>query len=273
MHASTLVDALKRLLKAHDVTYAKVAARLGLSEASVKRMFSRRDFTLQRLEDVCRVVGIDFGDLARALDDEHAGVTRLTAEQEKAIVSDPKLFLVALCAVGNWTLEQIVDTYSLTSVECVKYLTRLDRLRIIELQPGNRIKPLVSRTFSWLPDGPFQRYFRARIEAEYLSSTFDRPDQLFLFVSGMLSNKSLAELKTQMRKLAADFAELHRDDVALPLEERHGTSALLAIRPWEPRAFRALRREDRAPVAGGQLLHPGSVAEAKPGKRLRRAQR
>jgi transcriptional regulator with XRE-family HTH domain len=270
MHASTLVDALKRLLKARGVTYAKVAAQLGLSEASVKRMFSRRDFTLQRLEDVCRVVGIDFGDLARALADEHSGVTQLTVEQEKAIVSDPRLFLVALCAVGNWTLEQIVDTYNLSAVECVKFLARLDRLRIIELQPGNRIKPLVSRTFSWLPDGPFQRYFRAQIEAEYLSSTFDRPDQLFLFVSGMLSNKSLAELKTQMRKLAADFAELHRDDVALPLDERHGTSALLAIRPWEPRAFRALRREDRAPVAGGQLLHPGSVAEAKPGKRRRR---
>jgi hypothetical protein len=271
MHASTLVDALKRLLRSHGATYAKVAAGLGLSEASVKRMFSRRDFTLQRLEDVCRVVGIDFGDLARALADEHAGVTQLTVEQEKAIVSDPRLFLVALCAVGNWTLAQIVDTYNLSPVECVKYLTRLDRLRIIELQPGNRIKPLVSRTFSWLPDGPFQRYFRAQIEAEYLSSTFDRPDQLFLFVSGMLSNRSLAELKTQMRKLAADFAVLHRDDVALPLEERHGTSALLAIRPWEPRAFRALRREDRAPIAGGQLLHPGSVAEAKPAKRPRRA--
>jgi transcriptional regulator with XRE-family HTH domain len=270
MNTIALVDALKRALKGRGITYAALAARLGLSEASVKRMFSRRDFTLQRLEDVCRVVGIDFGDLARALADEHAGVTQLTAEQEKAIVSDPKLFLVALCAVGNWTLEQIVDTYSLTGVECVKYLTQLDRLRIIELQPGNRIKPLISRTFSWLPDGPFQRYFRARIEAEYLSSAFDRPDQLFLFVSGMLSNKSLAELKTQMRKLAADFAELHRDDVALPLEERHGTSALLAIRPWEPRAFRSLRREDRAPIAGGQLLHPGSVAEAKPGKRVRR---
>ncbi len=270
MHASTLVDALKRLLKAHGVTYAQVAAALELSEASVKRMFSRRDFTLQRLEDVCRVVGVDFGDLARAVADDQAGVTQLTMEQEKAIVSDPKVFLVALCAVGNWTIEQIVDTYNLTRVECVKCLTKLDRLRIIDLQPGDRIKPLIGRTFSWLPDGPFQRYFRAQVGAEYLSSTFDRSDQLFLFVSGMLSDRSLAELKAQMRKLAADFAELHRDDVALPLAQRHGSSALLAIRPWEPRAFRALRREDRAPVAGGQSLHPGSVAEAKPGKRPRR---
>ena len=57
MHAIAIVDALKRMLKGRGITYANVAAGLGLSEASVKRMFSRRDFTLQRLEDVCRVAG------------------------------------------------------------------------------------------------------------------------------------------------------------------------------------------------------------------------
>ena len=52
MHTITLVDALKRALKGKGITYAAVAEGLGLSEASVKRMFSRRDFTLQRMDDV-----------------------------------------------------------------------------------------------------------------------------------------------------------------------------------------------------------------------------
>lgn len=65
MQAVTLVDALKRILKGKGTTYAGVAQGLGLSEASVKRMFSRRDFTLQRLEEVCRQAGVDFADLAR----------------------------------------------------------------------------------------------------------------------------------------------------------------------------------------------------------------
>lgn len=71
--------------------------------------------------------------------------------QEEEIVSDPKLMLVALCAVGHWTLDQIVDTYDISQAECIRYLTRLDRRKIIALQPGNRIRPLISRTFSWLP--------------------------------------------------------------------------------------------------------------------------
>jgi transcriptional regulator with XRE-family HTH domain len=257
MHAAILVDALKRMLRAKGVTYAQVAVSLDLSESHVKRMFSRRDFTLQRLEDVCRAAGIDFADLARAATEETAGMTRLTVEQEQEIVSDPKLMLVALCAVGNWTFEQIVETYRLSQAETLRCLARLDKRRIIELLPGNRIRPLISRTFSWLPDGPIQRYFRSRVEAEYLSSKFDRPGEMFLFVSGMLSRKSTGEMIARMRKVAGDFAELHNDDRALPLAERRGTSLLLAIRPWEPKAFSHLRKEARKPLTGDPLLRLG----------------
>ncbi len=96
MGAATLIDLLKRHLKAHGITYAKVAERLGLSEASVKRMFSRHDFTLQRLEDVCRVADLDFAALVRALYDEQASAAHLTVEQEQeqlvgAIESAPQI--------------------------------------------------------------------------------------------------------------------------------------------------------------------------------------
>ena len=256
MHAVAFVDALKRMLKARGLTYAAVAAGLGLSEASVKRMFSRRDFTLQRMEDICRVAGVDFGELAREVTAEAPGMACLTVLQEKELVSDPTLMLIALCAVGNWTLEQIVDTYDIPQTECIRCLARLDRLRIIELGADNRIRPLIGRTFSWLPDGPIQRYFRSRVESEFLSSKFDRPGELFLFVSGMLSGRSAAEVTARIRRIASDFGELHTADRALPLPQRHGASMLLAIRPWEPRAFRALRRKDRDPVPAGRLLDP-----------------
>jgi transcriptional regulator with XRE-family HTH domain len=271
MQAASLVDALKRLLKSQGITYAHVAAGLGLSLAGVKRMFSRRDFTLQRLEDICRIARVDFAALMRAVAEEPSGLAQLADEQERELVSDPRLMLVALCAVGNWTFEQIVDTYSMTRAECIRYLTRLDRFRIIELQADNRIRPLISRTFSWRPDGPIQRYFHARVEAEFLGSRFDRRDELFLFVSGMLSRRGSAELIAKLKDLARDFAELHRDDVAMPLAERHGTSLLLATRAWEPRAFVELRRADRPPAPAGGALHPGFVPSPPPNGRRRRS--
>jgi len=269
MHAVKLVDALKRMLKGRGITYAGVATGLGMSEASVKRMFSRRDFTLQRLEEICRVASIEFSELAQEVIGSESAITHLTVEQEEEIVSDPKLMLIAFCAVGHWTLQQIIDTYDISRTECVRYLARLDRRKIIELQPGDRIRPLISRTFSWLPDGPIQRFFRARVESDYLSSRFDRPGEMFLFVSGMLSRGSTAELIARMRRVAGEFADLHGVDRSLPLSERHGTSLLLAIRPWEPRVFHAIRRKDVKPVPVGRFLHPlaGTPASRAPKSR------
>ena len=48
-----LIDALKRCLRAQELTYRELAARIRMSEAAVKRMFSRRAMSLQRLEQIC----------------------------------------------------------------------------------------------------------------------------------------------------------------------------------------------------------------------------
>lgn len=63
---TALIEVLKRELKSRDITYADVAKKLDLSEASIKRMFSTKDFMLSRLDDICEFAGIEFADLARA---------------------------------------------------------------------------------------------------------------------------------------------------------------------------------------------------------------
>ena len=253
---AALIEALKRALKSKGITYARVARGLGLSETSVKRMFSKQDLTLKRLEQICELAGIDFAELSRLMVQERSQVSRLTAEQEKMIVSDKKLLLVALCVVSHWTLEQIVGTYEISQAECIRCLVRLDRLGVIELQPGNRIRLLISPTFSLLPGGPLQQFFKTHVQSEYLDSGFDAPDELMLFVSGSLSTGSGATIAARLRRVANEFSELNRDDSQLPLSERRGASLLCAIRPWEPEAFRELRRpEPRHPGQG--FVHPG----------------
>ena len=62
-----LVEVLKRELRSRGITYARVARELHLSEASVKRMFSRRNFSLKRLDQVCQLANSEFSDIARFL--------------------------------------------------------------------------------------------------------------------------------------------------------------------------------------------------------------
>jgi transcriptional regulator with XRE-family HTH domain len=240
--SATLIDALKQSLKAQGLTYAKVARGLGMSEASVKRMFSRRDFTLKRLDKVLELAGLEIGELTRLVTGEAKLVSRLTPQQERTIVSDKKLMLVALCALNQMPMEKIVASYQISEPECIRLLVRLDRLKIIRLLPGNRYRLLLSRTFSWLPDGPMQQYFKAQAQADYFRSRFDGADELMLFVTGRLAKGSREAILSRLRKAAAEFAQLHNDDVQHPLKDRIGVSMLVAIRPWELSAFGELRR-------------------------------
>jgi len=240
--STALIDALKQALKAQGVTYARVARTLGLSETSVKRMFSRRDFTLKRLDRVLELAGVELADLARPQARPDRLISRLTPEQERTIVSDKKLMLVALCAMNQFSLEKIIRTYNLSEAECIRLLVRLDRLGIIRLLPGNRIRLLLSRMFSWLPDGPMQQYFKAQAQDEYFRSRFDGPGELMLFVNGRLSKSSREAMLARLRRVASDFAESHNEDARRSVEERSGMSMMLAIRPWELSAFGELRR-------------------------------
>jgi transcriptional regulator with XRE-family HTH domain len=238
-----IVEALKRALKARSITYAQVAKALRLSEPSVKRMFASGPFTLDRLEKVCELAGTTITDLARAADGVKDDVSQLTLEQERAIMADPRLLLVALCALNRLTVEQMVQTYALTRAECVALLVKLDRIQFIELLPGDRIKLRVTRAFAWLPDGPIQQYFKARAQSEYFASRFDRPGEMMLVVNGMLSKATADAFAARLRRIANEFTEAHHAEAHLPLGERRAVSMVLALRPWELEAFRALRRK------------------------------
>lgn len=246
---AALIDALKDVLKARGMTYAKVAKGLGLSEASVKRVFASKSFTLKRLDEVCGLLGIDITDLAQMVRAEAESPVQLTWEQEKQLVSDPKLLLVAAHALNQWSFQEIIDNYCFTRAECIQLLARLDRLGIIELLPNNRIRVRVARSFSWLPDGPIQQYFHAQVQADFFRSRFDAPGELMTFVSGMLSQTSNAALQHRLRQVAAEFSELHQQDLDLPLSNRFGTSLLLAVRPWSPESFKKLARPAPAKTA------------------------
>jgi DNA-binding Xre family transcriptional regulator len=240
--SAALIDVLKQTLRTRGITYARVARHLGMSEASVKRMFSQRNFTLKRLDQICELAHTEFSELARTLHASETQLSELTHEQEREIVADKKLFLVAVCVLNQVSFERIVAAYDISRAECTTLLLRLDRLKFIELQPGNRVKLLVSQAFSWLPDGPIQRFFNQQAHNEFFRSRFDRPEEFMVVVNGMLSKGSSAAVVARLKRIAKEFSDLHNDDVHLPLGERTAMSLLVAIRHWELQAFAELRR-------------------------------
>jgi len=243
MHATALVDGLKREMKARGITYADLAAALAVSEATVKRMFAQKSFTLQRLDETLAATGISLEDITRAEAEEERLISRLTLEQEREIVSDPKIFLLAVAAMNMVSLEHSVTHYRIEKTEAILALARLDKIGFLQLLPNNKTRLLISRTFSWIPNGPIQAYFKALASSDYLDAPFDGEDEMMVLQNMMLSKTSLTALKSSLRQVAREYAKVHQDEIKLPLSEKRPVSMLIAARPWLPKPFKALLRE------------------------------
>lgn len=242
---SAIISELKRQLRAHGLTYQDVANALSLSEASVKRLFSEKQFSLKRLDQVCTLMGMEISDLVRKLAPEPK-VEQLSLEQEQELVSDVRLLLVAVCAMNRWQFREIHQVYDVSETELIGYLAKLDRMGVLELLPGNRFKLLVSHDFAWQPGGPIQKFFEAEVQQDFLKCRFNHPGELRLFVSGMLSTQSNEAVQQKLKRLALEFRHCHEEDLSLPLEHRFGVSLLMAMRPWEIDAFNSVRRPEAA---------------------------
>jgi len=237
-----LVLALKKELKASQMTYADLAVALGMAESSVKRMLSVGDMSLSRVDAICRALKLDFSELARRVADKQQLPTEMTQEQERAVVADKRLLLVAICVLSQWTMEQIKANYRLSDAQVIQCLAQLDRIGIVELRPLNRYRLKLAKAFRWRPHGPVMEYFRDHAMADYFSGGFGGPGEGLLLVHGSVSKSLASTFIERMQSVAQDFARQHLADQKLPKKDLQGYTLLLAIRSWEFEAFAAYRR-------------------------------
>jgi DNA-binding Xre family transcriptional regulator len=236
-----IVAELKRSLREKNLTYAAVAKKLGLSVASIKRLFSSGDISLKRLDRICELLESNLSEILQRAR-ERPATDQLTLAQEQEIVSDPALFLMAWLVVNRATLAEIARTYKFSEREVLRYFIKLDHMKVIELQPGNRPRLLVSRHFSWRAGGPVQRYIHSKLLREFTDTHFTGPQEEFFFHGGEVSEQGMGELQQILRNTARQCAEILDRDRA-PRDSRRGAAFVLALRPWKYSGFRLLERE------------------------------
>lgn len=238
-----IISTLKKTLKLHGKTYADVAVHLELSEASVKRMFAQQAFSLNRLDSICQMMNMEITELMQLVNDSTARqINELSDDQEKQLVSDIELLLVTISVINYLTLDEILEAYTLSETQCIQHLATLDRLNIIELLPNNKIKIKVSPNFKWRKNGHIQQFFRENIETEFFHSRFALPQEKLIVLNGMLSQESNAIFQRKVERLAREFDEMTSEDSTLPLGDRLGYTAVLAMRDWRFSVFDRFQR-------------------------------
>jgi len=226
------IDTLKKLLKARGLTYGAMAERVGLSEASVKRLFSRRTFTLVRLEEFCAVLEIDFFELARVARGRATELREMSIKQEEALAADQRLLALFYLTFNGWQFDDILAAYEISKTECTRLLVQLDRIGVIDLLPGNHIRLKLPQSTRIRADGPIRRIHGRRVVGDFLAPSFDAVGGYFTLELGELSRASFEVLKRKLERLASEFHELAELDSHLRSSSRETIGMALGIRPW-----------------------------------------
>ncbi|MCX4029938.1 helix-turn-helix transcriptional regulator [Endozoicomonas sp. SM1973] len=239
-----LITALKRQLKARGFHYSDVAQALDISEASVKRLFSEQSFSLKRLEAICQWLDISFFDLAKQTPmAESERSTQLTYEQEQALAENSLLLVYFYLLINDWPPKKIEKHYNIAPIENIKLLTTLDKLKLIELLPNNRVRRLTHRQIDWLPNGPIRKQHEVQVKEEFLKASFTTTEEHFQFHFGELSTASRNLLFRKLEKLTKEFNDLVEVDLHLPEEEKTSIGLLTASRPWVFSMVNQFKRE------------------------------
>jgi AraC-like DNA-binding protein len=244
--AHRLVDALKKCLRARGMTYAALARELRLSEASVKRLFSRGTFTLARIEDILRVLDLELVELARMARAPDNRAAELSVEQESLLASDERLLSMFWLLLNGWAFDEIVEEFAVSRTELTLALAKFERARLIDWDAGERVRLRVAKDFVWRAGGPVKKAYGQRVTAEFLRSRFSGPLELLRFEARDLSPASAAMLRRRLERLAAEFNELAEVDSTLPARRREGVGLLIACRPWAFSVVNALKKRAQA---------------------------
>ena len=237
-----IVDALKVELKRQNMTYRVLASKLEVSESTVKQMFANGNFSLKRLDAICELLDSDLNDLLEISESIENKLTVFNIEQEHALAQDRKLLVVAYCLVNHWTVGEIVERYNIDKFEIVTLLAKLDKMKLIELQPNNKVRLLMANNFHWQANGPIEKYFREQVQTEFFNTNFDDDGELRVVKNGILSKKGQLDLHHRLNMIDSLFDEISQQERRLPLKDREGVTMILAIRSWQLSIFTDLER-------------------------------
>lgn len=227
-----IVETLKKVLKSRGMTYAGLARALHVSTPTVKRLFSEHSFTLDRLEQILKVLEIDLYEIAKMSRGANGAGGELAVDQEAALAKDGRLFSIFWLITNEWRFDEIAAEFRVSAAQLTTYYARLGKLGLIDWRPGNQARLKVPKHYIWRRGGPLRKAYGLKVVTEFMRARFDSPVDAFHFEALELTNESAVVVKRRLERVAAEINELVEADAAAPAKRRIALGVLLAARPW-----------------------------------------
>lgn len=202
------IESLKRALKRQKLTYRELAPLLGLSESGVKKIFTAKDGSFQRLSQICEVLGLSMQELLEGGDEAILDVS-FTERQQDFLAKHPAgLQLYWRLVYERLPLADAIKAGGLREKESFSLLRQLDQLQMLELLPGNRVRVPAVRQIRWVGGGPLVEKLYREWSGRFLEKVAKvdpGPDSLFLIRYFRASEKTVRDLMDALRDLEREF--------------------------------------------------------------------
>jgi len=231
---ATLIDALKQLCRSRGLRYREIAAQLGVTERTVKRWFAGHGLTLQVVEDLCNALGVTFIELCEvAKEDIDTRPTRLGRDQARELFSDLQLALVFILLTRGWSAQEIQRECGMSEALLIGHLVKLEKLKLVELFPGNKVRLLFARNISWDQSPEAGRAFARGLRNLFVTMDFSRPNAIWESQVIHITDQALQEISAKFRALTLEI--IHKADAERESSAQKSWQVLLmAIQPFDP---------------------------------------
>lgn len=241
MSRTFIFSALRAHLKARNFTYKLLAAGIGVSEPTIKRIFASNDCSIERLDEICTFLQIELSDLVKSTPKKRRLIEQLSTKQEAELAENKKLLMIAVCVMGLWSFEDMLLHLTIPKMECIVLLQRLDKIGVIEMHTNNHYRLLVAKDFTWIVDGPIMHLMQG-VSDDFFNHRFEAPGELLKIINVRISHPGREALKAKLEQIAQAYADQVVADSHLPLDQRPPISICIAIRAWFPEFLQDLMR-------------------------------
>ncbi|SNS11320.1 DNA-binding transcriptional regulator, XRE family [Sphingomonas laterariae] len=239
---------LRRSLRAAGWTQARLAERLGVGTATVKRWLHGRGLALQTLERMCAIADLAIADLIDNSRDPDPASDHLTLAQEEALSTDPTLSTIFFMIVNGWPPSEATTSFSVPPEEVEAIVHRLERLALIDRLSGGRWRARLNPRHVWQRP-PLRRLFDRQLKQHFYSLDYGDPDTMFSAETIKLSPTGLARLRERIETLRQDFRAIEEQDRRSAVLPGEWYAVLSVARPMKQVAEinRAARARNRKP--------------------------
>ena len=209
-----LVETIKTVMKERGFIYRDLCEALQLSEPSVKRLFSKMNFSLNQIIDITEAIGLNIEQLTALAFQNQSRFHQYTPEQDQLLGQNPLEMYVYVRLLVGFKPQEIKKELELTEEKILKILNRLDKVQLIALLPRGRVKILVKGPFEHVKGGAFQKILFPRVMkisfdhfSRYIYS-LERFSGLIHSREFYLSRSAYMQFRTEIEELSRKYREI-----------------------------------------------------------------